>query len=362
MKIKAEKIDKQFITPFEKDGVSVFRKEKGKDFNILQITDVHIGGGCLSRKKDRLALTAVRDLITYAKPDLVVVTGDVSYPIPVVSGSLNNMRPAKWFASLMENLGVPWCLVFGNHDCESYSTHKKSQLAKFYSSAPNCLFKSGDQNIFGEGNYVIRLENADGSLNNLLVMLDSNSYETNSFFSGFDIVHDDQVEWYEKMIKEHCKNGEPSLIFQHIPFREARDAWWAMQEKGKDTKYYLGAVLEHDQYFGVPHRYGKEFDTILKLGSTKGVFYGHDHLNTLSMSYKGVRLTYGMSIDYLAYMKIKNKKNQRGATLITIADDGSFDVSLVPLTTVRGEAKGGGLRWHKDKDRLNTPENKDKNM
>ena len=203
MKIKAEKIDKQFITPFEKNGVSVFKKEKGKDFNILQITDVHIGGGCLSRKKDRLALTAVRDLITYSKPDLVVVTGDVSYPIPVVSGSLNNMRPAKWFASLMETLGVPWCLVFGNHDCESYSTHKKSQLAKFYSSAPNCLFKSGDQNIFGEGNYVIRLENEDGSLNNLLVMLDSNSYETNSFFSGFDIVHDDQVEWYEKMIKEH---------------------------------------------------------------------------------------------------------------------------------------------------------------
>lgn len=347
MKVKAEEVKKDVkITPFEKDGVMAFKKIKGKDFVIMQITDVHIGGGLLSVKKDKMALTAVRDLISYAKPDLVVVTGDVSYPIPFSSGTINNMRPAKWFGNLMETLGVPWAMVYGNHDCESYSTHKKSKISAYYSSLKHCLFKKGECQT-GEGNYVLRLENEDGTLNNLLVMFDSNSYETSSFFSGFDTVHRDQLDWYEKEVQKHCLNGEPQLVFQHIPLRQYRDAWWDMQDGDTSVKYHVGAVCEKDQYFGVPCREGGEFDCLLKNGA-KGVFAGHDHLNTVSMTYKGVRLTYGMSIDYLAYLKISKVKNQRGASLIVIDDDGSFDVKLLPLTTVRGEERGGRLRFNND--------------
>ncbi len=347
MKIKAEAIIKDNeLKPFEKDGVSTFTKKSGEDFVIMQITDVHIGGGFLSAKKDKMALSAVRDLISYAKPDLVVVTGDVSYPIPFSSGTVNNMRPAKWFGKLMEQLKVPWAMVYGNHDCESFSTHKKSKLSAYYESLGSCLFKKGSCKT-GEGNYVIRLENADGTLNNLLVMFDSNSYETSSFFSGFDTVHRDQLEWYESEVKKHCVNGEPQLVFQHIPLRQYRTAWWALQSGDESVKYHVGAVCEKDQYFGIPCREGGEFDC-LRLNGAKGVFAGHDHLNTVSLTYKGIRLTYGMSIDYLAYFKISKVKNQRGATLINIRDDGSFDVKLLPLTTVRGEEKGGRLRFNND--------------
>ena len=61
------------------------------------------------------------------------------------------------------------------------------------------------------------------------------------------------------------------------------------------------------------------------------MFMGHDHLNTLSITYKGIRLTYGMSIDYNAYKDIDKRFTQRGGTLIDIYDDGSFDVKLLPL-------------------------------
>ena len=45
---------------FEKrDGMTVIRMPEGRPFRILQLTDIHIGGGLLSRKKDRLALDAV---------------------------------------------------------------------------------------------------------------------------------------------------------------------------------------------------------------------------------------------------------------------------------------------------------------
>ena len=52
MKIKAEAIKKDNrLTPFENDGVSPFTKPADRDFVIMQITDVHIGGGFLSSKK-----------------------------------------------------------------------------------------------------------------------------------------------------------------------------------------------------------------------------------------------------------------------------------------------------------------------
>ena len=67
------------------------------------------------------------------------------------------------------------------------------------------------------------------------------------------------------------------------------------------------------------------FDRVLAIGSTQGIFFGHDHLNNISLTYKGVRLTYGYTIDYLAYSGIKNYGAQRGCTVITVSPDGSFD-------------------------------------
>ena len=43
----------------KKDGITVIRKAADRPFRILQLTDIHIGGGCISRKKDRMALDAV---------------------------------------------------------------------------------------------------------------------------------------------------------------------------------------------------------------------------------------------------------------------------------------------------------------
>lgn len=68
------------------------------------------------------------------------------------------------------------------------------------------------------------------------------------------------------------------------------------------------------------------FETILELGSTKAVFFGHDHRNNFSVEYKGIRLTYGMSVDYLAYPGIYKEGAQRGCTVITYKPDGSFDI------------------------------------
>ena len=54
-----------------------------------------------------------------------------------------------------------------------------------------------------------------------------------------------------------------------------------------------------------------------------------------SLEYKGIRLTYGMSIDYLAMPGISKETKQRGAELITIHEDGSWDVEQIPLDSIQ---------------------------
>lgn len=322
---------------FEKrNGREVIVKEEGKSFRILQLTDIHIGGSLGTRKKDKRALAAVEKIVKNAKADFVAVTGDMVYPMPLLNqGTRNNLKSSKMFASLMESLGVDWTVVFGNHDSEVWAKLNKEQLGDFYASQPHCHFQKGDPNIFGVGNYCIPLLNEDGSLNTALMFVDSNAYLTWNFFSGFDVIHDDQIEWYKKEIEALSENGKAarSLAFFHIPPKEFKEGWEKCYRGSNEATYHCGFVQEKDNYFGYPKtKEGKFFEEMVKLGSCKGMFMGHDHLNTLSMTYKGIRLTYGMSIDYNAYKGIAKRNTQRGGTIIDICDDGSFEVKMLPLT------------------------------
>ena len=325
------------------DGCTVIRMAEGRPFRILQLTDIHIGGGFLSRKKDKMALEAVAKIVRAADADFVVVTGDMVYPLFMFSGTCNNLKASRKFGEAMEKLGVPWTCVFGNHDEEIVAFYKKDRLAEYYSSLENCYFDKGDPSVTGVGNHFFRLETADGKPVNLLMMLDSNSYEGKSFFSGFDVIHDDQIDWYEKTVRENSPEGKllPSLAFFHIPPKEFKEGWEKCYRGDPEAKYYLGFVGEKDNYFGYPKtKEGYFFRRMVKFGSCKGMFMGHDHLNTLSIEYKGIRLTYGMSIDYLAYVSMLGQiptaktHSQRGGTVIDISENGTFDVSLLPLDDI----------------------------
>ena len=138
------------------------------------------------------------------------------------------------------------------------------------------------------------------------------------------------------MAKLRKANGDKAvnnLAFFHIPPKEFKEGWEKCYRGSSEATYHCGFVQEKDNYFGYPKtKEGNFFGEMVKLGSCKGMFMGHDHLNTLSMTYKDIRLTYGMSIDYNAYKGIAKRNTQRGGTLIDIYDDGSFDVTLLPLS------------------------------
>ena len=329
-----------------------------RDIKIVQLTDVHIGGGYMSTNKDAMAINAVAAMLTAEKPDLVIVTGDISYPVPFQAGTFNNKSAATLFADLMEALGVYWTACYGNHDTELYSYYNREQLTEVYASEeyPHCILQAGPEDVDGSGNQIINIVNSDGIITRTLVLFDSHSYVDGDYFGiawKYDNIHDNQIEWYKNKITELSKQNEAvinsledpekveqykdlktvkSSAFMHIPLTEYREAWNEFVDNGyndtENVKYNYGTVGESGKlvYCGV--RDDNLFETMQELGSTDSVFCGHDHLNNFSLNYKGINLNYGMSIDYLAYSGISKLGAQRGCTVLDVSKDGTLVSSL----------------------------------
>lgn len=336
-----------------------------RTFKVLQLTDVHIGGGPLSIRKDGMAIDAVYKMIDMVKPDLVIVTGDMAYPVPYASGSFNNMNPAKIFVEMMESIGVYYAIAYGNHDTEAYAYYDRAQISTYYESialqnkkGSHCLFyeRPKDKAVDGFGNYFINVKNSAGVITQSFIIFDSHSYKT-GFLRNYDNIHQNQIEWYRSEIARldgiNRTHGATtmfkSMAFFHIPLREMQDAYDEWIEAGKkDTEnaiYQYGNMGESISKSGAVVYSGTGNDDVYEamqeLGSTQAIFFGHDHYNNFSILYKGnvneegskhndesyssyIRLTYSMSIDYLAYFGIANQTAQRGGTVIEVEPDGSY--------------------------------------
>lgn len=323
----------------------IIRTEADRDFKILQLTDMHLGFGFLSGKKDRLALGAVKTLIEKAQPDLLVLTGDSIFPFLPKAGTMNNRRQAKKLTAFLDRFGIPYTMVFGNHDCEMGAVCGKEELAEIYQQGKYCIFTQGKKQLTGVGNFLIELTDAADKVLFSMVMLDSNMYgEGGWFYSGFDCIHDDQTKWCMERLAA-LKQDNPKMkaaAFFHMPPREMKEAYEKMKLGDKSVIYCHGSIAEKGEYFGISGFQSTFFEKAAENGIIKWMFFGHDHMNTLSLIYKGIQLTYGMSIDYLGYGGISKSYIQRGGTLITVKPDGSLKIQMLPLgpvvsTRVRGK-------------------------
>lgn len=334
------------ITYNEETGIYTITSNED-DFKILQLTDIHLGGSVLSYNKDLKALKAIYKLIDYTKPDLVVVTGDMTFPMGLFSFSFNNTAPVGQFASFMRNTGVPWAFTYGNHDTEKISIANSSDLNELYKSlswktSKNLIYpyvqpKVNGKSIWGRNNQLIEIRNSDGTLNQALFLIDSNAY-TGEGMNKYDYIHDDQVKWYKNEIERlNAEEGKiiSSLGFFHIPLQQYKTAYELYENGSDEVKYFFGSNDEKMINKICASDYpSKLFDTAVELGSTKGFFCGHDHYNNMSLEYQGIRLTYGMSIDYLVMPGIARDTKQRGATLITSHKDSSIDIEQIPLVSI----------------------------
>ncbi len=325
---------KSSVTYDTESGVYTIRAES-EELKVLQLTDIHICGSITTIETDRKSIDACYKLIKETQPDLIIVTGDIVYPIPIQTFNRNNLKPIFQFCTFMNNIGIPWAMVYGNHDTESIATYDSKTLEglfRHFKEQENCpmLYAETQPDIYGRYNQYLRIENKDGSLNRLIFLIDSNDYVQNtSEINNYDSVHKDQIEWYSETIdriSEEENTTVKSFVFMHIPFKEFADAKDALDTGEADAIYLFGENGEKTSY---PEHNSNFFNIILDKNSTEAVFVGHDHLNNIGIKYKGIDLVYSKSIDYIAYPGISKMTEQRGATLITILKNGEYRIEQI---------------------------------
>ena len=346
------------LTPQKDDNGNWYFTTDG-DFKVMHLTDIHIGGGFMSKDVDQKALNAVAAMVTKEKPDLVIATGDIAFPVPYAAGTFNNHSGAKAFANLMESLGVYWDVTFGNHDAEAYSYFGRKAMAEFYENEEYqyCLFQAGPEDVDGYGNHIIEVKNSDGIITQAMVLIDSQAYIKDNIIESikgtYDNIHENQVQWYEKEIARMTAENKAiseeaetvkSLAFFHIPLVEMLDGWNEFKANGyEDTeafKFIDGIMGEGGKvvYCGLGE--DELFEKMIELDSTKAMFNGHDHLNNSTFEYKGIQFSYGYSIDYFAYSGIDELGSQRGCTMITCKPDTTFTIDKYNYYSDRYDLEG----------------------
>ncbi|GMQ59006.1 metallophosphoesterase family protein [Vallitalea sediminicola] len=282
-------------------------------FKIVQFTDVHWQNG---KPEDLRTSELMEMIIREEKPDFVIFTGDTVY------GDENN----KYLDKALEpvnNAGIPWATVFGNHDSE-WGAGKK-ELLEIQKKSTHCLTEAGDSNISGLGNYYLTIREKENDKPAwIMYFLDSGCLNANKKVEGYDFIKRDQINWYVKQsISLRNDFGQlPALCFFHIPLPEYNDVW--------DFNKCYG---EKNENICCPNQNSGFFSAMVEMGDVKGVFVGHDHINDYHGELNGIQLCYGRATGYNTYTKdgfshgariILVKKNKKDFKSWLRLDDGTI--------------------------------------
>lgn len=298
-------------TEFTLDETQTLIKTPGKNFTILNLTDMHYSDYGYRVFNEPFNTANIKRLAKKTNPDLITVTGDM------VCGD-SSYYAIQRITDLMESFGIPWAPVFGNHDDEANCN--LDFLAETMMKSPHCLMKKGDSRM-GVGNYIINIAEKDGDglkICESIFMMDSHHSQPNEL----------QQKWVKRAadgIKRISGGKAEVSLFMHIPLPEYETAYDEARdtESGEWRDSYNAFGAQHETVCcerdadGNPVQRGF-FDIIKESGNVKYVFCGHDHMNDFSIEYQGIRLTYlmklGLSSGFQPFFN--------GGSIITVGSEG----------------------------------------
>lgn len=276
------------------------------DFTVCQLNDLHLSTASNLEEEFEYFNQILRSGISkdgeQVLPDFIVLDGDTFMDA--------NREIVDRTIDFFDSLNIPFALTYGNHDMQGF--YSSNYINRKMLEATNAVYKNpnsqGEDNVFGLSNYFVNLKDGD-DLKWKLIFMDSNSY----FQTNYDIIHDDQIDWYEKVVLESSGFTEKpniidettftkSLLFFHIPTPEFKTAITDFKENHQGVKSF------EDQYCDVREGIssgenkkvkGNIIDTIGEYQSTVSVGVGHDHINNTDLKYETetgwpLHLIYGM--------------------------------------------------------------------
>ncbi len=258
-------------------------RENGR-FRIVQFTDIHWHNG---EPADQKSATLMKNIVQSEVPDLIVLTGDI-----LSGGGCDDAAESmRQIVRIMEDCGIAWTAVFGNHDDEG--TANRHDLMSVMQEGDLSVVEPGPEDIPGVGNYVLRVERSnDNTTAALLYFLDSGSYAMTDI-GGYDWIKREQIEWFLSESVKHNISREnllPALAFFHIPLPEYHEVW--------DFHTCYGVKYED---ICAPRINTGFFAALHEAGDVIGTFVGHDHINDFCGDLYGIRLCYGRATGYNTY-------------------------------------------------------------
>ena len=302
-------------------------------FTIVQFNDTQDGP-----RTDRRTIALQEAVLDDVAPDVALINGDVIDGSPTsaleAKQAINNVvRP-------MEDRGIPWALTFGNHDEDSSARTGMDEGAylEFVRQYPHNLNTAGARGITGSGNQVLGIRPSRGGGEAFaLWLLDSGRYAPEQIagqdFEGYpdwDWLRPDQVQWYletSAALERRNRGLVPGLVFQHIALWEHRFAWFASVDSRSEAdharaaeKHSIIGERNEDECPG-PFNSGM-FAAMLQRGDVKGLFVGHDHINTYVADYYGIQLGYAPGTGFGTYgLGGQEEHRLRGARVFRLDED-----------------------------------------
>lgn len=287
-------------------------KQNGK-FKIVQFTDVHLK--VENRPRCDSVINTITTVLTREKPDMVILTGDIAASKNVKETWSTVTRP-------MIDAGIPWAVVFGNHDHEYGLTNK--QIMDYLVTLPLNLFLQSPKNISGSGDYILEIKSSiSNQAKALLYCFDSNAYtaeKDNKELGDYDWIKFDQIQWYRKKSKQYTRKNNgipyPSLAFFHIPLPEYNI-----------IKKYSTIIGDRDEDVASPVINSGMYNAMFECKDVMGVFVGHDHENNYIGCLNNICLAYGCKTGKDSYGKL----DKGGRVIVLYEGDRKFDSWLTTL-------------------------------
>jgi len=269
-------------------------------FTIVQFTDMHLSAFKPGRTEAR-TLDLIGRIIDVEKPDLVMLTGDICRMVPAP----DSIRSWRLLAELLDDKGVPWAFVHGNHDSELSGY---ARIDSFLATTRHCLYEPGRDTTIGHGYYVLPIYRHRGNgIGALVWCLDSGASRRSP--EGRLTVSERQVAWLRTEADGLMADDDGTitgLAFFHIPLRQYGTVW--------DTRRCTGYKLEGD---GPQSRDTGLFAAFQDRGRVVACFCGHMHINDYEGTLDGVDLSFGR---YTGFGAAGQQDYERGARVIKVKE------------------------------------------
>ncbi len=283
-------------------------------------------------------LRSIEAIINNYEIDLVVLLGDqlegFSPVLRLGNGASNVEKALAYILAPLEEAGLPFAFVYGNHDYEApLSIERQESLYRGYD---NCMAPAFDES----GAYYLPLypQLGDTAAMNLYFFESGPDYTR----GNYSAVSEEQVAWYietsNRLRAESDGAITPAVAFSHVPVAEVYELFTevprgtpgALSRRKKsylpnDARILIGEANEapcpSEANFGL-------FEAFLSQGDVFLAMSGHDHVNSFIGSVQGIDLGTAPGSTYTSY----GSKAMRGVRLLRFYED---DVSSYTTIHVR---------------------------